>query len=454
MNEQERLTQRPGGESGLSPGLTEEEAARLLALIAEAYPSPKKDIRAAVMERIRAQREEQTRPKVLPAADSRRTESRGVRLGRAAKWGALAACLVLVTAVGVRFLPALTKNLTAADHAVMNEAIAYDADMGTDEAVAEAMPEMAAEPAEGGVQLKSAQSASGDDVYADAAEMPAEAPMEMPAEEPAAPADLFGLFASSHAAAEPEEPEAACEAEEECAVEEAAYDEAVPAAPDPYLNGEMFTTSLTAEAAEVPAGAYNGAWGGGPAEAVHAPTEMDDAFAGSFRSAGPAYVIRTDCAHAGAWRNSYHDIPAVLIERVGAEEFGAWAAEAEAADPCGVNILSFALRFGLTKEDIYAVGDVWYYLDLPEDLALTEENAAAIEAYYLAGGDRAKMEKRGAEYEFKTAIVREAGLENYLAWRAGRDNNLRAWTVREAADFFGIGEERLGELAAEAGYSG
>ena len=58
MNEQERLTQRPGGESGLSPGLTEEEAARLLALIAEAYPSPKKDIRAAVMERIRAQREE------------------------------------------------------------------------------------------------------------------------------------------------------------------------------------------------------------------------------------------------------------------------------------------------------------------------------------------------------------------------------------------------------------
>ena len=119
-----------------------------------------------------------------------------------------------------------------------------------------------------------------------------------------------------------------------------------------------------------------------------------------------------------------------------------------------MNILSFALRFGLTKEDIYAVGDVWYYLDLPEDLALTEENAAAIEAYYLAGGDRAKMEKRGAEYEFKTAIVREAGLENYLAWRAGRDNNLRAWTVREAADFFGIGEERLGELAAEAGYSG
>ncbi|MCR4906432.1 MAG: hypothetical protein K6A33_10160 [Clostridiales bacterium] len=442
------MTQRLGDEPGLSPGLTEEETARLLALFTEAYPSPRKDIRAAVMERIRAEREAQTRPKVLPAADSRRTESRGVRLGRAAKWGALAACLVLVTAVGVRFLPALTKNLTAADHAVMNEANAYDADMGTEEAVAEAMPEMAAEPAEDGVQLKSARSASGDDVYADAAEMPAEAPMEMPAEVPA------GAYNGAWGGGPAEAVHALTEMDDAFAGRFKSAGPAYVIRTDCAHAGAWRKTSLTAEAAEVPAGAYNGAWGGGPAEAVRAPTEMDDAFAGSFRSAGPAYVIRTDCAHAGAWRNSYHDIPAVLIERVGAEEFGAWAAEAEAADPCGVNILSFALRFGLTKEDIYAVGDVWYYLDLPEDLALTEENAAAIEAYYLAGGDRAKMEKRGAEYEFKTAIVREAGLENYLAWRAGRDNSLRAWTVREAADYFGISEERLEELAEEAGYCG
>ncbi|MBQ3707417.1 MAG: hypothetical protein II889_05835 [Clostridia bacterium] len=449
------MTQRLGDEPGLSPGLTEEETARLLALFTEAYPSPRKDIRAAVMERIRAEREAQDRAKILPAADSRRTRTaaRGIRMGRAAKWGALAACLVLVTAVGVRFLPALTKNLTAADHAVMNEAAAYDADMGMDEA-AEAMPEMPLAE----VQMKSAQSGSGprDDVYDDADESPAEVPaaMEMPAptavptEEPAAPADRYELFTASNAsnaAAEQEEPEAACEAEEEYFVSEEAayaYDEAAPAAPESAWTGDMLGTSLTVEA---PAAPFH--------EAVGDLITMENT-SGGFKSAGPAYVIRTDCAHAGAWRNSYHDIPAVLIERVGAEEFGAWAAEAEAADPCGVNILSFALRFGLTKEDIYAVGDVWYYLDLPEDLALTEENAAAIEAYYLAGGDPEKMAARGAEYEYKTAIVREAGLENYLAWRAGKDNSLRAWTVREAADYFGISEERLEELAEEAGYCG
>ncbi|MBO7405638.1 MAG: hypothetical protein J6V24_11805, partial [Clostridia bacterium] len=98
MNERERMTQRPVDgtlndpvdPAGLSPGLTEEEAARLLALLTEAYPSPKKDIRAAVMERIRAdvareQKQQGKSARILPAADSRgKTDgpARGVRWGR------------------------------------------------------------------------------------------------------------------------------------------------------------------------------------------------------------------------------------------------------------------------------------------------------------------------------------------------------------------------------------
>ena len=166
----------------------------------------------------------------------------------------------------------------------------------------------------------------------------------------------------------------------------------------------------------------------------------------------PYYYVRTECEHAAAYRNAYHDIPPALIAKVGAEAFDAWARDAQFEDPCGVNILAFALRFGLTKEDIYSTGDVWYYYDLPEDLELTEENAAAIEAYYAAGGDPEKMEARGRVYSLKTALIREAGLDAYLAWREPiGDTSLRSWTAREGAAARGIGEERLLALAEECG---
>ena len=287
--------------------------------------------------------------------------------------------------------------------------------------VTEDMAEAEEKAGEGGWALKSAASRSED------------APAPEPAAEPAAIYDDM-MYGAEEAA------------EEECAVEND-----VPGAP-----GSANDTAVESPAMpETALGASMVAESAGNVPIMTSPADAD--WLNGERNAGTALphddYVQTDCAHAKAWRNAYHDIPAVLIERVGAEAFDAWASEARADDPCGVNILSFALRFGWTKEDIYAAGDVWYYCDLPEDLALTEENAAAIEAYYAAGGDPEKMAARGAVYDLKTAIIREAGLANYLAWRsdAGESNALRSWTIREGAAALGIGDARLAELARACG---
>ena len=162
------------------------------------------------------------------------------------------------------------------------------------------------------------------------------------------------------------------------------------------------------------------------------------------------YYVRTACAHADAFRNSYHDIPEVLIAKVGPELYGAWATKVQNEDLCGVNILSFAVRFGLTAEDIYATGDTWYFLDLPDGIPLTEENAGAVEQYYLDGGDPGKMIPRMTVYLLKTAMIREAGMDAYLAWRADADRSLVSWTVEEGAAALGLDSETMDRLYEEA----
>ena len=456
MNEQDRMTQRQGVGPGLSPGLTEEETARLLALLAEAYPSPKKDIRAAVTEAIRAEK-----TKILPVADSRR--SRGVRMGRAAKWGALAACLVLVTAVGVRFLPNLTRDLAVADNAAPE--MAYDMAVPEEaveesfEEAAPAAPEMHAD-AYSGSQMKSAavpepvpEPEMARDVYEDA---PADAP-----EESAVVTEDDGTEVCAPMAPMAESAEEPADAADEPAVyntfETSLFTAEAEADAGSRDDGIEFGASLYADA-------FSNAWGlndfeepkaAGEARLSEVPRMTSPAVNGAHDTgslAVPYYYVRTECEHAAAYRNAYHDIPPALIAKVGAEAFDAWARDAQFEDPCGVNILAFALRFGLTKEDIYSTGDVWYYYDLPEDLELTEENAAAIEAYYAAGGDPEKMEARGQVYALKTALIREAGLDAYLAWREPiGDTSLRSWTAREGAAALGIGEERLLALAEECG---
>ncbi len=204
MNQEERLTQRLGDEPGLSPGLTEEETARLLALFTEAYPSPRKDIRAAVMERIRA---DKAQSRILPVADSQRRDepARGVRWERIAKWGALAACLVLVTAAGVKFLPALTRDLAVEK----NASAAYD--MAAEMADAEAVEEAYEIPAEAVADAPAAEEKAIEGGWSlqSAAPKSAEAPAPEPAAEPAA------MYEDMYRAEEAVEEECAVECEED-----------------------------------------------------------------------------------------------------------------------------------------------------------------------------------------------------------------------------------------------
>ena len=428
-----------GGPSGPSPELSGEELERLLSLLREAYPSPKRDIRAAVAEAIRREGgAEGGGARILKP----RKASRAAVLGRIAKWGSLAACIVLVSAVGLRVLPMLVNQAKTAD-ASMPEAFqtaAADTAKDTAEwAEEDIVEEYAVEKAE-----------------PEAPAAPESLLRAVPAEEAPAPEPDGQSYADSSVMAYGEEdaPEAEeCEPESVFTMDltgSAVGDEGgsegfVWSEDDAFLNGSLYATGLF-DTADREMKYQDAALMGSPAESAVLSHDTD-----TRSSALPYYYVRTECEHSGAYRNSYHDIPGVLISRVGVSLFNAWAQKAQAEDPCGVNVLSFAVRFGLSAEDMAEVGDIWYYYDLPEDIPLTEENADAVAAYYAAGGDRQKMTGRAALYALKTAMVREAGLDAYLAWRdpAG-DKAFRGWTVQEGAAALGISDARMAELARDA----
>ena len=432
--------------------LSDDDLARLVSLVRSAYPAPPDGFGEAVMKKIRDENRALTQQdaKILPAADSRKTKR---SFGPILRFGAAAACILFVGAVAVRILPTFTRDL-AADKAAPAEASASEAafDMEVDEAIPESY-------ADAMIPAEAAENAAGKTEFtAKPTETPAESPAESPAEPPAAPempAPDPGYDGKLSAQDAPEAvfeaavPEA--EAEEgseplygswEYAAEDGAFpEESLMAAGLPGFGEEdgMSLRLFNLNGLEEEAG-----------EAKRMTSSAENSGASLAPNDAPFYYyVRTECAHSSAFRNSYHDIPDVLIAKAGADEFGAWAAEVQREDLCGVNILSFALRFGLTAEDLLSAGDVWYYLDLPEDLALTEENAAAVESYYRNGGDPGKMAKRYLVYEWKTAVIREVGLDSYLAWR-GPETALRSWTLEDAADKFNLSDSAMEKLYLSA----
>ena len=433
--------------------LSDDDLARLVSLVRSAYPAPPDGFGEAVMKKIRDENRALTQPqpdaKILPAADSRKTKR---SFGPILRFGAAAACILFVGAVAVRILPTFTRDL-AADKAAPAEASASEAafDMEADEAVPESY-------ADAMIPAEAAENAAGKiEFTAKPTETPAESPAESPAEPPAAPempAPDPGYDGKLSAQDAPEavfEAAAVPEAEEESetlygsweyAAEDGAFPEESLMAAGLSGFGEEDGMSLrlfNLNGLEEKAG-----------EAKRMTSSAENSGASLAPDNAPFYYyVRTECAHSSAFRNSYHDIPDVLIAKAGADEFGAWASEVQREDLCGVNILSFALRFGLTAEEILSTGDVWYYLDLPEDLALTEENAAAVEAYYRNGGDPGKMAERYLVYEWKTAVIREVGLDSYLAWR-GPETALRSWTLEEAAEKFNLSDAVMEKLYLSA----
>lgn len=111
MNANENLSGLPEEEGAWTP----EEFEQYRQALEEAYPKPKISIRTEVMKRIEAEM----------AAD--RAKRRQQRMSRVIKWGSLAACLVLCTAVGIRVLPAMMRGAMKAEDFAAEEA--YEADL-------------------------------------------------------------------------------------------------------------------------------------------------------------------------------------------------------------------------------------------------------------------------------------------------------------------------------------
>ena len=431
-----------------APDRTEADDDALLSLLRSAYPAPPPGMADRIMAKIRE--EGAGDEKILPAS-----RKKGLRRALV-RWGALAACVVLVGSVGLKVLPVFTRDMAQKSASTADSAMPEEV---FDEAVEEALDGAAEAPAEpesaadmpaqersavteapygGGAAKSSADSAEAvpemEEAYDDAAPMAPAA--ENSVEAPAAPAPEPEAMRSAYTGEASEEwGYFDTDAADEYGAAEEAVEDGLLSIKLFTLNGVTGLHALSAGEGEIPMMA------GAPVNEAQDSREM---------KALDYYYVRTACAHADTFRNSYHDIPDVLIARVGPQLYGAWATKVQNEDLCGVNILSFALRFNLTAEDIYGTGDTWYFLDLPEDIPLTEENAGAVEQYYLNGGDPGKMVPRVTIYELKTAMIREAGLSAYAAWRGDREKNLVSWTVREGAEALGLDGETMNRLYEEA----
>lgn len=148
-------------------------------LISEAYPSPKKDIHAAVMAQVAAEAEQSNKKaKILTPR----------RMNRFVKFGSMAACLVLLVTLGFRVVPMMTKDavMEMEESTVNTSAVQESAAFGYAYTADDA--ETAASAAEDGTAhaFFAAKLTGGTQAAPEAAaEEPEAAPEEQIAEEPA-----------------------------------------------------------------------------------------------------------------------------------------------------------------------------------------------------------------------------------------------------------------------------
>lgn len=318
-------------------GLTAEELALLRDALDAAYPPPKHSLRDGVMAQVKRER---------ALLKRRRLRSRFVKIG------SLAACLALVTMVGVRVLPALTSK--SADMA------AYDT---------------AAQEAE----VYTYTTSAGDDgiVYTSS---------DTEAKRSA------GVMLSTFSAPAPEAEEAE-ETAEECVTEAAEeYADAAPAetVPEtmpetmavPEYEAEVIETECETEApmlmmAASPKCDHSSVF----ADSYHTIPEQLIAVTGD--DVYLAWISETDgCGRSIAdYLNYMEENTPLLLSDI---------------------------------EMLYDATDLWYQYDWNFTL-LNAGDSDAIEAYYRNGGDFAGMVKRATEYNFKLALLDETGTETSVS---------------------------------------
>lgn len=150
----------------------------------------------------------------------------------------------------------------------------------------------------------------------------------------------------------------------------------------------------------------------------------------------------TECSHSETFMNSYHEIPTLFVNLVGADEYAAW--ENTVVDDSCKNIIEFVEEFDVSREiftELLLTTDLYYTGDYPIELIYSGD-ADAIEKYYSAGGDKSGCLARYFEYKFKLALGESS--ENYNAWRLMTGHSSVAeWSIAQLVRDLDIEREDL-----------
>ncbi|MGN1408769.1 MAG: hypothetical protein ACI4XJ_01200 [Eubacteriales bacterium] len=374
--------------------LTESELKEYLELIKAAYPSPKSSIKDSVMAQIRNSGgeiiEQMPSDELCCAIVGAKPKKHRRINGRLLRYGGLAACLVIVSLVGIRVLPSYMGKSESIQPTADDEPASYNGlyDNNSD-IMKKSAPFMLSSVADDG--------AISEDNSADESD--------------------FGEYSDV-----PEDDSCAADAmPDECKIEadsDGSYSDKEGAVSD---NKIMFSMS---------------------------GSSLYDTVYGLYK-----YTPENDCAHSSAFRNSYHDIPKAMINLVGEDEFNEWAHEVSAEDKCGVNIASFYEHFSGTDSDFsdefvsLLLGDTAYYCDYPDAELFTEGRFDEIEEYYLNGGESEKAVCNYFEYKFKTALISKAGVTNYTSWLENCGiNYMSDWSISDISGAFGFTADELREI--------
>lgn len=399
--------------------MTPEELRLYREILDAAYPTPKRDIKSGVMQAVR----KEAAGEFSDAAEIIKPNKKKPERWREAfvRWGSLAASIVIVAVAGVHLLPTLLTPETTGDSAHKEAFVYTSGSVGTPSEEAET----SAVTAEVGQLYKTAYNGSLLNRIA-IAEDEAEAEEDIPELE------------------EIEEIEEKSEAEEIAEVGSTAYDHDI----EDYADGaaamaEEAVTEAAAEAEKTPETMPE-------TEAETMPETMAAAEYLPDRTAN--FVPQIQCVHTGVFRDSYHEIPELLIAEVGEDEYYAWANEVSREDPCAVNIYGFLQYFGISQTSFamyLSTSDIAYYCDYPIDV-LYESDEAAVEEYYAGGGRFDEMTADYFEYELKLALVSEIGVTKYTEWlRENAYLAVRNWSMAKMVKDNGIDDRRFTEIYNE-----
>ena len=406
-------------------------------LMAAAYPGPKTDIRGAVMARIAEEN------KISYKKEKNKVCTAGSR-NRFVRYGGMAACLVLLAALGFRVLP------------MMKDAVVGQAENTAVTDYVDAAPEAAMDGME--TMAETAADEEGSSGFFKAQLYSSTEPIEEEiTEEPTAREEP--VVAEEGAEEEIDEAvEEAVMAEPEPVVEEAPAEELVlPQAGEIIVKesaaaeAEAVEEAVEEEAAINDGGSMLYGYAGSLLTSNHSTFYDSSSGSGVARVPKSLSYTAEGCLHSGVFGNSFHDMPQAVVNLVTSYadvgSVAVWCSEN--AGSCGMNIYELLNAFSIPRDSfevLYTTTDLWYHHDYNVDLLFGGDRSTVYE-YYLNGGDYAGFVKRYFEYEMKLDLYAEVGSKAYNAWAAERGyTSFCRWSIAEFVRDFGVTRERFAAL--------